>query len=146
MDDAAFDSALHAAQLKLRAAGKLSLCEHPVQVALMVETAQGIIDNGGLQYFYESDFEEQPAYEKFVEAYRAIGATEAAQLLQRSVELIPFPAPHRDEKARQQWLDQWRGDAPSEFNQLSDRLVGHAEVFPRLASYMQAHRQHFTVP
>lgn len=87
------DAALDAAQSRLKAAGKLSLCGRPIQVVLIVSTAQGIIDNGGLQYFYESDFADQPAYEEFVQAYRAIGAAEAADLLQRSIELIPFPSP-----------------------------------------------------
>ena len=137
------DAALDAAQSRLKAAGKLSLCERPIQVVLIVSTAQGIIDNGGLQYFYESDFADQPAYEEFVQAYRAIGAAEAADLLQRSIELIPFPSPHLHEEKRQLWLDQFRENEMSEFNRLSEALIGHAGVFPQLAEYAQLHWQAF---
>lgn len=138
------DAALDAAQSRLKAAGRHSLCERPVQVVLIVSTAQGIIDNGGLQYFYESDFEGQPAYEEFVHAYRAIGAAGAADLLQRSIELIPFPSAHLHEKKRQLWLDEFRENETAEFNRLSDALVGHAEVFPQLAEYAQSHWRAFT--
>lgn len=128
MDEVALYAALEVAQSRLKTAGGLLQCERPVQVALIVATAQGIIDNGGLQYFYESDFEDQLAYEEFVGAYRATGATAAADLLQRSIELIPFPSPHLHEKKRQLWLEQFRDDDTSEWGRLSLSLIGHPYV------------------
>jgi hypothetical protein len=35
--------------------GDVSLLPEPVQTVVVVDTSQGIIDNGGLEYFYESD-------------------------------------------------------------------------------------------
>ncbi len=32
------------------------------QTVVVIETAQGIIDNGGLEYFFESDFPSNPPY------------------------------------------------------------------------------------
>lgn len=128
---------------KEKAAGALRKCAVPVQVVLLVDSAQGVIDNGGLQYFYEVDFEEQGPYSDFVEAYRAIGAEDAAGLLERSIGLFPFANPHFHHEKRQLWLDEVREDENHEFNGVSDKLIGHKGVFPKLKEYMARHLEHF---
>ena len=110
---------------------------------MLVDSAQGIIDNGGLQYFYEVDFEEQGPYSDFVEAYRAIGAEDAASLLERSIGLFPFADPHLYEQKRQHWLDEIRENESHEFHDLSDKLIGHKGVFPKLKEFMAQHSKHF---
>ena len=134
---------LEVARLRVKQAGGMRKCALPIQVAMTVETAQGIIDNGGLQYFYEVDFEDQRPYAEFVEAYRAIGAVEAAEFLNRSIALFPFSSPELHESKRQRWLDEVREKEDHEFHDLSDKLIGNKGVFPKLMEYMSAHREHF---
>jgi hypothetical protein len=70
-DDELF-SALDRAQQRVKAVGGLRSAPDAIQVAVAVSTAQGIIDNGGLQYFYEADFEDQCPYPEFVHAIGAL--------------------------------------------------------------------------
>ncbi len=115
----------------------------PVQMVMTVCTAQGIIDNGGLQYFYEADFEDQCPYSDFVDAYHAVGAMAAAELIARSYKLFPFSEPHLFEAKRQKWLDETREQEDHAFHVLSDRLIGNKSVFPKLKEYMRAHWEFF---
>lgn len=143
MTDDEFFAALDIARQKMKAAGGLRLAPRPVQVSLVVSTVQGIVDNGGLQYLYESDFEDHSSYVEFVDAYREIGAHDAADLLERSVSLFPFANPHLHEAKRQEWLDDVREVEGHQFNELSDRLIGHTAVFPKLMEYMARHKEFF---
>jgi Domain of unknown function (DUF4375) len=143
MTDDEFFAALKVARTCAEGAGGLRNAPVQIQVALGVATAQGIIDNGGLQYFYEVDFEEQGPYSEFVDAYEHVGASDAASLLARSIQLFPFDSPHLFEAKRQRWLDQIREDEGHEFHQLSDKLIGHKGVEPKLKAYMAEHRSYF---
>ncbi|MDR7296477.1 hypothetical protein J2X16_001816 [Pelomonas aquatica] len=143
MTDDELLSALDFAQERMKAAGGMARAPEPIRVAMTVCTAQGIIDNGGLQYFYEADFEDRCPYSDFVEAYRDIGAHEAADLIDSSWKLIPFAAPHLFESKRQQWLDEVKGDDRHALHGLSDRLIGNKSVFPKLKAYILAHMEFF---
>lgn len=143
MTDDEFFTGLKVARIHAKKAGGLRKAPLPVQIALNVATAQGVIDNGGLRYFYEVDFEDQGPYSEFVEAYRGIHAEEVASLLERSIHLFPFESPHLFEAKRQRWLDQIRDDEDHEFHQLSDKLIGHKGVEPKLKAYMMVHRSYF---
>lgn len=136
MTDDQYFAGINVATRKAWAAGGLRNCATPVRAVLLVDSAQGIIDNGGLQYFYEVDFEEQGPYSDFVDAYRTIGAEDAARLLGRSIQLFPFADPHLYQAKRERWLNQVRENESHEFNDLSDKLVGHKGVFPKLKKFM----------
>lgn len=136
MTDDQYFAGTKVAARKAQAAGGLRNCAIPVRAVLLVDSAQGIIDNGGLQYFYEVDFEEQGPYTEFVDAYRTIGAEDAARLIERSIQLFPFADPHLHQPKRERWLDQVREVESHEFNDLSDKLIGHKGVFPKVKEYM----------
>lgn len=139
MTDDQFSSAMSVAMKKVKAAGGIGNVPEPIRVAVTVCTAQGIIDNGGLQYFYEVDFEDQCPYPEFADAYRSIGALDAADLFERSWRLFPFVDAHLYEAKRQQWLDLVKEDEDHEFHVLSDRLIGNKSVFPKLEDYIERH-------
>jgi hypothetical protein len=61
---------------------------------------QAIIDNGGFQYLFENDLPSQLPYLKVVEAYRRIGAHEAADRPQKAVAMFPFENPHLHQEYR----------------------------------------------
>jgi hypothetical protein len=44
-----------------------------VRIFLLVNGAQGIIDNGGYKYFFGQDWPGTPPYDDFANAYEAIG-------------------------------------------------------------------------
>jgi hypothetical protein len=64
-----------------------------VQVFLLVNGAQGAIDNGGFVFFFENDWPGTPTYEAFIAALRRIVAT------------FPFLEPHLHRKKRQEFID-----------------------------------------
>ncbi len=122
------------------AGGDPSRLPEPVETVAVVQAAQGIIDNGGLEYFYESDFPGNPPYSFFVEAFRRIGAEPVASCIEDSLRMFPFPEPHLQEAKRQQWLDTVIHDEAHPFMQLSRRACGDESVFQKLAEYVERNR------
>jgi hypothetical protein len=112
-----------------------------------VDQAQGLVGNGGFQYFFEGDWPENPPYSVFIEAYRRIGAKEAADCFQDAVDDFPFADPHLDVKARNAHLDAKRSK-PGEFDSLIDRLGDrvidlNADTLTKLAGYVREHLDSF---
>jgi hypothetical protein len=122
------------------AGGDASRLPDAVQTVVVVDTAQGIIDNGGLEYFYESDFPNNPPYSFFVEAFRRIGAESVASCIEVTSRMFPFPEPHLYEAKRQQWLDGVKHDESHEFVRFSRKACGDESVFRKLAEYVERNR------
>jgi hypothetical protein len=138
-----FDRTLQRAMAAAAKAKDVAKLPAPVRHIALVHAAQGVIDNGGLQYFFEADFPNKPDYALFIEAYRAIGATEAAQALEEAVALFPFDSPHKFVKERNAFLDRFRNDddqaRESPFEPLTDRLCGNKTVWQKLEAYAALH-------
>lgn len=144
MSETALDRASEYAHAKLQeAGGRIAALAVAIQTLVVVESAQGIIDNGGLEYFYESDFVDAPPYSFFVEAYRRIGAESVASCIEATSRMFPFPEPHLHESKRQRWLDGVREDEQHEFFRLSQRACGDASVFVKLADYVERNKETF---
>jgi tetratricopeptide (TPR) repeat protein len=116
----------------------------PLRTVFLVQGAQGIIDNGGLQYFFGRDWEGQPPYSIFVDAYRTIGAKAEADALAAAIASFPFSDPHKDQDRRREFMDQFllkadgtrhRPDSPFERYD----ICGSDTVWRLLADYVQAH-------
>ncbi|HEX3657921.1 MAG TPA: DUF4375 domain-containing protein [Pirellulales bacterium] len=120
---------------------KMAALPRPLQIVVIIYSAQGIIDNGGLQYFYESDWPEQPPYSVFIEAYRAIGALNVANCIEQTAAMFPFPEPHLHQPRRDQFLTEL--DQGHEFHKYSDNSVGDESVLDNLAEYVSAHLDEF---
>lgn len=133
----------HAIACLADAGGDVSLLPIELQTLLLVDSAQEMIDNGGLAFFYEADFPNNPPYAVFVEAYRRIGAESAAACLEASALMFPFEAPELFEELRQIWLEQWSLQPAGEFARLSARISGDASVWTLLADYVRGHRDAF---
>ena len=58
-----------------------------------VSSYQGVVDNGGFEYFFWRDWPRQVPYHRFVEALTEIGAVDSAELLKKAVGLFPFANP-----------------------------------------------------
>lgn len=136
MSDAALGKPYDYAVDRLAAAGgDMEALPLPLQTLLMVEAAQTMIDSGGLAYFYEADFPNNPAYEVFAQAYRRIGAEAAADCIEASAQMFPFADPHFFEELRQVWLERMRHDP--QFAGLDERISGDASVWRQLAQYVR---------
>jgi len=137
---APYDRALARLQ---EAAGDVQALPVELQTLLLVESAQGMIDNGGLEYFFEADFPHNPPYELFVAAYRRIGATAAADCLEAASLLFPFDEPHYFEPLRQLWLEKFRTEPGHPFARLAREIGEDAQVWERLQAYVEWHGQAF---
>ena len=111
------------------------------RTVIVITTAQGIIDNGGFQYFFESDFPRRPPYSVFIAAYRRIGALRAATCLERAVGMFPFARPHLSQHRRNQFMDSL--PRKSRFFSLGFRVCGDDSVWSKLDRYIQANQQAF---
>lgn len=131
-------SRLHAA------GGDMDMLPVELRTLLIVESAQGMIDNGGLAYFYEADFPNNPPYSIFVEAYRRIGADAAAACIEQTALMFPFAEPQLFEPLRQLWLEKLAADPQGEFCRLSDRVSGDVSVWERLSAYVKSNRAAFS--
>jgi len=112
-----------------------------------VTQAQGIIDNGGLQYFFENDWPERPPYALFVDAFRRIGANEAADCIQDAVQMFPSNSPHLDYEMRGDYMDSLRvkeDDQESTMDKLGGRVIDlGGDTLIRLARYVLHHINSF---
>lgn len=125
----------HAVSCLGAAGGDMEALPLPLQTLLLVEMAQTLIDSGGLEYFYEADFPNNPAYDVFVQAYRRIGAESAADCIEASALMFPFAEPHFFEELRQVWLEKMRIDP--QFAGLGERIAGDPSVWRKLSQYVQ---------
>lgn len=127
--------------------GDLAKLSPAVRTLLLVSAAQGVIDNGGLQYFFESDYEGQPHYSEFVEGYRAIGANKEGDALAAAVALFPFSEPHLERTLRDEFLTQFLHEnshiPSSPFEPLTDVICGSKDVYPLLDKYVEEHGDEF---
>lgn len=139
-----FDSSFDFAKDLLESSGgALELLPPPVRTVFVAGTAQAIIDNGGLEYFFESDFPGQPAYEIFADAYQRIEAEECAEAIRRAVGLLPFSAPHLREGDRCEQLDPWNSMPQSPLDACNEIRIGSSKVWALLERHLEDHRDEF---
>ncbi|MGQ0729212.1 DMP19 family protein [Acidovorax sp.] len=127
----------------LEADGCVSRLPEALQTVVVINTTQGIIDNGGLEYFYESDFPTNLPYSFFAETFRRIGVESVASCIDESSRMFPFPEPHLHEAKRRTWLDSVKDDEAHPFVHLSRKACGDELVFQKLAEYVDRHRDAF---
>lgn len=127
----------HAVACLAAAGGDVSALPVPLQTLLIVESAQTIIDAGGLEFFFDADFPNNPPYADFVDAYRRIGADAAADCIEAAALLFPFADPQYFEPLRQLWLEKLQAEPDGEFTRLSLRVSGDARVWEQLADYVR---------
>ena len=84
---------------------RLENLEDPYKTVAIVYAAQGIIDNGGLEYFFGCVWPNNPSYSIFADAYEQIGRVEAAKALRDAAGSFGFPNPERDVDARRAFIE-----------------------------------------
>jgi hypothetical protein len=84
-----------------------------------------------------------PPYSVFVEAYRQIGALDAAARLQKAVAMFPFESPHLDQQQRVKFMESL--DEEHEFFQLGDEVCGDKNIWSALEAYSKKNAAFFPV-
>ena len=139
MDEDITDEAMDVALEKLgEVGGDIRRLDEPFRTVAIIGAAQGVIDNGGLRYFFESDWPEQPPYAVFVDGYRAIGAKAEAEAIRAAAETFGFAKPERDEERRGAFL---AGAGGKEIDKLEAKMK--SDVWSLLEKYIRAHGESF---
>lgn len=92
---------------KYGGAGSISEVPEPARTVLAIYAAQGVIDHGGLGYFFEADFPSDDAYEVIAKSYRNIDMAQKADALEKVLSLFPEANPHANLDERQVFLNKY---------------------------------------
>ena len=104
-----------------------------VQPIAILYTVQAIVDNGGFRYLFENQYE--VPYSVFAAAYRRIGATDAAERLERAVARFPFENPHTDQAARLEFMDSL--EESDELFVLGEEVCGDERIWQLMEEYVR---------
>ncbi len=113
-----------------QAGGDPTSLSDPYRTIVLIYTAQGVIDNGGFQYFFESDFPGIPSYSVYIEAYRRIQAHEAADALETATALFPPASQHLAEDRRRILAEK-----SESFSKLDSNVCGDEKIWKLLAEF-----------
>ena len=116
---------------------QIELLDQPCRAAVIVYTAWGIIGNGGFQYFFESNFEGDPPFDIFTQAFRTVGLGEIALRFSELVALFPFNDPHKSSQKRQVFLECQPPAFTAAMTKLEDLIYGHDDIEEILNSFLQ---------
>lgn len=134
---------LSAEQMLTSVGDDMSRLPDSVRTFLLVNGAQGVIDNGGYKYFFGEDFLGTPPYDDFVDAYEAIGCIRQAADLRRVAASFPLPEPHLHKDQRTEFIDARYDESSYCVPEWGDALCGDKEVWERLAAFYAMRRKDF---
>jgi len=121
----------------------MDLLPEAVATFLLVHSAQGVIDNGGYRYFFESNWPGNPPYSRFIQAYKAIGCDNQAADFGRVADTFPFEAPHLDEEGRNKYMDENLDEEEYAVKGWEKNLCGDEEVWRKLEAFYTTHASDF---
>jgi len=90
----------------------------------MLHAAQGIIDNGGFEYFFEAPFEGHPELDDFPKVFEAVGAHSSAAALREAINRSATPQATYDDLNSILWRESKRN-----YELLSGYIITHASSY-----------------
>lgn len=118
----------------------LSRMDEPFKTIAIVYSAQGIIDNGGLRYFFESDWPHKPPYSEFADAYERIGHVDAANALRSAAASFGVDRPESNREVRVAYMDANYDEEAFGVRGWDDCICGDARVWKDLAMWARTHQ------
>lgn len=116
----------------------------PWFVVWAVVHSYGIVENGGLRYFFENDWPDGVTYDRFIQAYNTIGATHSATCLADVITQMFGDKHDMDVYSRRKILDRWDVEKSSLLNDYSRQFLGNRREMDRLiAEYIAANDFYF---
>lgn len=139
-DDTLLDKMSDIAFEKMDAADDdLSNVEEPYRTVAIIYAAQGVIDNGGLVYFFENDWPRTPPYSVYADAYERIGRLEAAKAIRDAAASFGIDTPEKNIETRRQFIEQHYNDDEVGVDGWNDCICGDKKVWSDLASWVRKH-------
>lgn len=137
-DDELLDEISDVAFKKLAVVGnQLEQLEEPYKTVAIIFSAQGVMDNGGMVYFFENDWPNNPPYSIFADAYERIGRAEAAQVIRDAVGTFGVANPEFNKTARKEYM---KSNQESNDGMVwNDCICGDNGVWVNLASWIRTH-------
>ena len=117
--------------------GNIDALPVPLRTVVVIYSAQGVIDNGGLEYFFGNDFPDNPPYQIFIDVYREIGANSAAAIFEKSLSYFEMSQPELNLDMRLKFIESLPDDDSHEFSKLSSSICGDSSVWLLLKQYVQ---------
>lgn len=75
------------------------------KVCVLLHAAQGIIDNGGFKYLFESPFEGNPEMKDFPRVFEAVGAISSAEAVRAALARSVDPHTNYEDLNRVLWRE-----------------------------------------
>ena len=139
-DDALLEKMSDIAFQKMDAAeDDLSKVEEPYRTVAIIYAAQGVIDNGGLVYFFENDWPRTPPYSVYADAYKRIGRLEAAKAIRDAAASFGFDMPEKNINARRQFIEKHYNEDKFGVDGWNDCVCGDKKVWSDLANWVRQH-------
>jgi hypothetical protein len=107
------------------------------RMVVIVYSAWGLIENGGLQYFFENNFTGDPPYDVFTQACNGLGLTEIALGFSKLVSLFPFDDPHKSPRKRQEFVDSQPTTFMASMVELEDLVYAHEGIEKTLNAFLK---------
>ncbi|GAB1270331.1 hypothetical protein NBRC116493_35850 [Aurantivibrio infirmus] len=117
------------------------------KTVVYIVTAQGIIENGGFKYFFESDFDDgKVSHEEIINYFKKIGSVNTASTLKKILEIFPNSKPQKNLYKRQEYIEKY---IDSDKNRIVDRLESDLFNYMRMESanlekYLKNNKDFFT--
>lgn len=110
--------------------------DNPCRTVVIVYSAWGLIENGGFQYFFESNFPGDPSYDIFIQAFSSVGLTDIALDFSKLVSSFPFNEPHKFPGKRQEFIDSQPSSFIALMAALEGRVFTHENIEKTLDSFL----------
>jgi len=95
-------------------------------------SAQGMIDNGGFAYFFESDWPGVDDWTLFAEDFEAVGHKKAADALRAALLLFPGGQPQKNLAERRRYISESLGGFDGALGKLDGAICGKSATLERL--------------
>ncbi|MGG7604702.1 DMP19 family protein [Massilia sp. BKSP1R2A-1] len=115
---------------------QLALLDQSCRAVVTVYSAWGVIGNGGLQYFFENNFDGDPSFDVFTEAFHTVGLDEIATRFSELVALFPFGDPHKSSQRRQEFLDSQPPNFTAAMEKLEHLIYKHNDIEGTLNAFL----------
>lgn len=120
--------------------GNIELLEEPYKTIAVIYSAQGVIDNGGLIYFFESDWPHNPPYTLFADAYRRINRQEAGDAIEFAATSFGIPNPEKNKSFRNEFMEKQFGTDETDGTwtvEWNDCICGDEDVWTHLTAWLR---------
>lgn len=138
-----FARAVDAAMTAYREAGHdIYGVPEPLRTLAVLQLSIDVVSDGGFELLFGREYPGSPPFEVFAEAWRRVGGTECAEIIECAIARFPTPEPHLATiEERRRWID-----GIEEMSRLGDDFSDAAmrSVEPVFA-FIQAHRDDFAI-